>query len=76
MSSNIFKLSCKYDQYSKILSVLENFDAKLDESTFLDEINLKFHVQTQKTEDLKSALLKVTAGNLNLQLLSSEFLAY
>ena len=45
-------------------------------STFLDDINLKFHVQVEKTEDLKSALLKVTAGNLNLELLSSEFLAY
>ena len=74
--SNIFKLTCKYDQYNKILSVLENFNAKVDESTFLDDINLKFHVQVEKTEDLKSALLKVTAGNLNLELLSSEFLAY
>lgn len=74
--SNVFKLSCKYDQYDKILSTLENFGAKLDESVFLDEINLKFHVQIEKTENLKNSLLKVTAGNLNLELLSSEFLAY
>lgn len=74
--SNIFKLTCKYDQYNKILSVLENFNAKVDESTFLDDINLKFHVQVEKTEDLKNSLLKVTAGNLNLELLSSDFLAY
>lgn len=74
--SNIFKLTCKYDQYNKILSVLENFDAKVDESVFLDEINLKFYVQVEKTEDLKNSLLKVTAGNLNLELLSSDFLAY
>lgn len=74
--SDIFKLTCKYDQYNKILSALENFGAIVDESVFLDDVNLKFHVQVEKTEDLKNSLLKVTAGNLNLQLLSSEFLAY
>ena len=74
--SNIFQLSCKYEQYNKILSTLENFDAKVDESTFFDEVNLKFHVQSEKTDALKNALLKVTAGNLDLQLISSNFLAY
>ena len=74
--SDIFKLTCKYDQYNKILSALENFGAIVDESIFLDDVNLKFHVQVEKTEDLKNSLFKVTAGNLNLQLLSSEFLAY
>lgn len=74
--SNVFQLFCQYDQYNKILATLENFDAKIDESIFLDEVNLKFHVQTEKTEALKNALSKVTAGNLNLRLISSEFLAY
>jgi len=74
--SNLFKLSCKYDQYDKILSTLEKFGAKVDESVFLDEIKLKFHVQIKNTDDLKSALMKITSGNLNLELLSSDFLAY
>ncbi|MBR1779019.1 MAG: YigZ family protein [Clostridia bacterium] len=74
--SYIFRLSCTYEQYNKILLIFDGFAAEVDASQFLSEVFLTFHVAADEAEDLKTALMQLTGGNLKLQLMGSDFFYY
>ena len=69
-------VQCDYRQYSLVQSVLLSHSAVLTQTDFLDTVQMRFYIQTQKLKALKDQLTEATAGTVTISQEKEEFMFF
>lgn len=69
-------VQCDYRQYSLVQSVLLGHSAVLTQTDFLDTVQMRFYIQTQKLKALKDQLTEATAGTVTISQEKEEFMFF
>jgi len=63
---SVFDLKCDYSFYGKVNSLFEDAHAVIEECEFLDEVNIKGYVPSEKFENLNSKIVESSAGTYKI----------
>lgn len=70
---DIMSLSCSYNQYGKIPSIISSFDGRTDDTKFLDNVIIKFHIPNNKTDGFVKELTEFSKGSLSAEFMTKNF---
>lgn len=73
---NVFELLCDYNLYGKISTIISDNFGIIDKTDFFEKVKINFYIEIFRTEKLKKDLLEISSGNINLELVRSEFLPF
>lgn len=63
---SLMELSCDYNQYGKVGSVIPENGGIIDDTEFLENVNLKFHISPEDIKPLEKALADATNGQVSV----------
>lgn len=66
-------LSCSYDKYGKVSSLLFGGGAVVDETGFTDSVNIRFHLKKGYIDKINEELKAVSSGQLTAEVESEAY---
>ncbi|MCR5653652.1 MAG: YigZ family protein [Ruminococcus sp.] len=67
------EISCTYNQYGKLNTLIMNMGGVVDNCDFADNVNISFHIPCEMTASLDKEFADATAGEVKLQINSEKF---
>lgn len=66
-------ISCSYNQYGKINTLIMDNDGVIDNCDFSDNIEIKFHIPTDLLGNLSKKIVDATCGEIEVELLNEKY---
>ncbi len=67
------KVACEYNQYGKVSSTVCDYGSVVDNSLFLDKVEVSFHIPCDSVNALNKALADVTCGEVKVEVEYQDF---
>jgi len=72
--SFVCRITCNYSQYGPVSSILLEFCAVVEDSKFLERVEIVFYIQKDKFEALSKRLADKTNGQTSAEIVEEKFL--
>lgn len=69
------KLSCAYNLYGKVSSILIGLGSKIEESNFLDNVKIVFYIEKGKLNLLNNRLNDASSGAIKAEIVEEKYTA-
>ena len=69
-------LLCDYNQYGKILNIIGDCAGVVDNTEFLQDVNVKFHLRQEDFSGLSKKILEFSSGKLKCDILNENFYSF
>ena len=66
-------LSCNYNQYGKLNTLILNDGAVIDDTDFSDNVTLKFHIPSDRLNSLEKNIADATAGTVKVEIVDEKY---
>ncbi|MEE3428735.1 MAG: YigZ family protein [Ruminococcus sp.] len=66
-------LSCNYNQYGKLNTLILNDGAVIDGTDFSDNVTLKFHIPSDRLNSLEKNIADATAGTVKVEIVDEKY---
>lgn len=66
-------LVCDYNQYGKMLNIISECDGVVDNSEFLQDVNVFFHLKKENFSELSKKICEFSSGKLCCKVLNENF---
>ncbi|MDR3178963.1 MAG: YigZ family protein [Oscillospiraceae bacterium] len=70
----VLDLKCNYEIYKKVENLIVDFDGNIDETVFLQDVSIKFHIKKELYNKFLNYLLKISRGKLKPKIIGEGFL--
>lgn len=67
------ELSCTYNQYGKLNTLIMNCGGAVDDTDFADNVRLSFHISSEDVERLKKEILDATSGEVEINIIDEKY---
>ena len=72
----ILKVVCDYTFYGKVSSAIPEFDGVVEDTEFLENVSISFHIDEGNLESLKRKFADITNGTFKLEILGKDFFEF
>ncbi len=69
-------LTCSYNQYGKLASLIPDNSGVLDDSKFAEAVTMKFHIPTEDLSALKKKITDATGGTVEIDFDEEKYYPY
>ena len=69
------QLSCAYNLYGKVSSILIGLGSKIEESNFLDNVKIVFYIEKGKLNLLNNKLNDASSGTIKAEIVEEKYTA-
>jgi uncharacterized YigZ family protein len=66
-------LSCNYNQYGKLNTLILNDGAVIDDTDFSDNVTLNFHISSDRLNSLEKNIADATAGTVKVEIVDEKY---
>ncbi len=66
-------LSCSYNQYGKLNTLIINNGGVVDDTVYEDNVKLVFHIPSDKIDALKKNTADATAGEIEIEIIDEKY---
>lgn len=69
----ICELTCSYNQYGKVSSLVPELDGEIEHTEFTDSVYIRFHIAPEQLGFLNKQLAEATCGEIQAKALSKRY---
>lgn len=70
---NLISVTCDYKNYKIISNTISNFNTKIINTNFENNININFYVLYNQTENIMNQINNILKNNINTKIISSNY---
>lgn len=72
----LLSVSCDYSAYGRVQGLIPEHGGVLDDTEFLEDVTLRFHLAPEELPKLDRSILDATAGSCHIEQIGTQFYAF